>query len=60
VNRASTLLLSVSMDAARRVEAGAVSPRTPLPLVLDRVAYRLENENRTTRALISAERRAER
>lgn len=43
-----------------RVEAGALSPRTALPLVLDRVAYRLENENRTTRALISAERRAAR
>ncbi len=43
-----------------RVEAGAVSARTPLPLVLDRVAYRLENENRTTRALIRAERRAAR
>jgi hypothetical protein len=43
-----------------RVEAGAVSPHTTLPRVLDRVAYRLENENRMTRALIGSERRAER
>jgi hypothetical protein len=43
-----------------RVEAGAVSPHTPLPRVLDRVAYRLENESRTTRALLGTERSAER
>ncbi|HEY3819817.1 MAG TPA: hypothetical protein VGL81_21775 [Polyangiaceae bacterium] len=43
-----------------RVEAGAMSPRTPLPVVLDRVAYRLESENRMTRELFSAERHAER
>jgi hypothetical protein len=43
-----------------RVEAAAVSPRTPLPLVLGRVAYRLDKENHTLRALFQAERRAQR
>jgi hypothetical protein len=42
-----------------RVEARAVSTRTPLPLVLGRVADRLDKEDGTMRALFKAERRAE-
>jgi hypothetical protein len=41
------------------VESGAVSTRTPLPLVLGRVADRLDKENGTLRALFKAERRAQ-
>jgi hypothetical protein len=42
-----------------RVEARDVSTRTPLPLVLGRVADRLDKENGTMRALLRAEPRAE-
>ena len=42
-----------------RVEARAVSTRTLLPLLLRRVADRLDKENDTMRALFEAERRAE-
>jgi hypothetical protein len=42
-----------------RVEARGVSTRTPLPLVLGRVADRLDKESSTMRALFRAERRAE-
>jgi hypothetical protein len=38
-----------------RTELTAVSTRTPLPMVLDRVARRLEQEHRTLRALFEAE-----
>ena len=41
-------------------EVGTVSPRTPLPLVLGRVADRLDKEDRTLRALFQAEQRARR
>ncbi len=43
-----------------RTEQTAVSPRTPLPVVLGHVADRLEKENGTLRALFSAEQRAQR
>jgi hypothetical protein len=42
-----------------RVEERAISTRTPLALVLGRVADRLDKENGTMRALFKAERRAE-
>ena len=42
-----------------RVEAGSLSPHTPLPLVLVRVADRLDEENRTMQALFQAEQRAQ-
>jgi hypothetical protein len=38
-----------------RTEATAVSTRTPLPMVLERVARRLDQEHRTLRALFQAE-----
>lgn len=38
-----------------RIEASTVSRRTPLPLVLGRVADRLDKENRTLRELFQAE-----
>jgi hypothetical protein len=43
-----------------RTEQAAVSARTPLPLVLGRVADRLDKENGTLRALFKAEQRAQR
>lgn len=43
-----------------RAEAGAVSARTPLPLVLGRTADRLDQEGATLRALFRAEQRAQR
>jgi len=43
-----------------RTEQAAVSARTPLPLVLGRVADRLDKENGTLRALFTAEQRAQR
>jgi hypothetical protein len=43
-----------------RVEKLAVSQRTPLPVVLGRVADRLDKENGTLRALFKAERHAQR
>jgi len=42
-----------------RVEKLAVSPRTPLPSVLGRVADRLDKENGTLRALFKAEQHAQ-
>jgi len=42
-----------------RVEQRAVSTRTPLPLVVGRVADRLEKENGTMRAFVKAEQRAQ-
>jgi hypothetical protein len=42
-----------------RVEAAAVSTRSPLPLVLGRVADRLDKENGTLQALFRAERHAQ-
>jgi hypothetical protein len=42
-----------------RAEVAAVSTRTPLPLVLGRVADRLERENSTLRSLFKAEQRAQ-
>jgi hypothetical protein len=42
-----------------RVEQGAVSTRTPLPIVVGNVAHRLEKENATMRALHEAEQRAQ-